>query len=69
MFVQSSADEKEEYNVPHSFVAQVLDIYKVLQFYQIEQGKYSLRRPPKLIIPQAVIRHWEKMSFCMHIDV
>ena len=34
-----------------------------------KQGKYSLRRPPKLIIPQAVIRHWEKMSFCMHIDV
>ena len=22
-----------------------------------EQGNYSLRRPPKLIIPQAVIRH------------
>ena len=34
-----------------------------------EQGNYSLRRPPKLIVPQAVIRHWEKMSFCMHIDV
>ena len=34
-----------------------------------KQGNYSLRRPPKLIIPQAVIRHWEKMSFCMHIDV
>ena len=34
-----------------------------------KQGYYSLRRPPKLIIPQAVIRHWEKMSFCMHIDV
>ena len=24
---------------------------------QKEQGNYSLRRPPKLIIPQAVIRH------------
>ena len=34
-----------------------------------KQGNYSLRRPPKLIIPQAVIRHWEKMSICMHIDV
>ena len=38
-------------------------------FYTEKQGNYSLRRPPKLIIPQAVIRHWEKMSFCMHIDV
>ena len=34
-----------------------------------KQGNYSLRRPPKLIIPQTVIRHWEKISFCMHIDV
>ena len=34
-----------------------------------QQGNYSLRRPPKLIIPQTVIRHWEEMSFCKHIDV
>ena len=26
-------------------------------FVHRKQGNYSLRRPPKLIIPQAVIRH------------
>ena len=34
-----------------------------------QQGNYSLRRPPKLIIPQAVIEQWEKMGYCKHIDV
>ena len=24
---------------------------------ELKQGNFSLRRPPKLIIPQAVIRH------------
>ena len=28
----------------------------VTQTYVLKQGNYSLRRPPKLIIPQAVIR-------------
>ena len=37
------------------------------RFKYFQQGNYSLRRPPKLITPQAVITHWEKMSFCMHI--
>lgn len=29
VFVQTSADEREEHDVPHSFVGQVLEIYKV----------------------------------------
>ena len=29
----------------------------ILRSARLKQGNYSLRRPPKLIIPQAVIRH------------
>ena len=35
----------------------------------MQQGNYSLRRPPKLIIPQAVIAQWAKIGYCLHIDV
>ena len=39
------------------------------QFPKLKQGNYSLRRPPKLIIPQAVIAQWAKIGYCLHIDV
>ena len=57
-------------HIIHTLMPKQIFIAKAyLVLHQIKQGNYSLRRPPKLIIPQAVIRHWEKMSFCMHIDV
>ena len=59
-----------------SFLPSSPQYQSVLQMFPLtttvkfpKQGNYSLRRPPKLIIPQIVIRHCEKMSFCMHIDV
>ena len=62
---------KHESPFDHWSKSYYLQLNIVVHIYQkiIKQGNYSLRRPPKLIIPQAVIRHWEKMSFCMHIDV
>ena len=42
----------------------LLDSYHIHHYtlssrWSIKQGIYSLRRPPKLIIPQTVIRHWQ----------
>ena len=59
----------EEENIHHNFalverwreVSKVIVLFNVQGLYficqHLEQGNYSLRRPPKLIIPQAVIRH------------
>ena len=35
----------------------LLSDFILLRIEDLKQGNYSLRRPPKLIIPQAVIRH------------
>ena len=58
----SNEEAKKEYEKIIGFVVTIFMQYAIGQG-QLQQGNYSLRRPPKLTIPQAVIgQRWATVN-------